>query len=175
MYKKSSFRLFWFVLLGSFIVSCGNIRQNRLEKSLSQTVCRYLTENMAVGTTIDSVSILNIDTLSDYSYLLFVEKPVAENYLEELHEQYASFPEEGTGEEMMFRQQVGDEITRVINWLDRKEDLLQNGQLDTANLKCYFVAVRVFLKRDNQQLDPEYYGFPITPDFEVLESQAIPY
>ncbi len=163
------------LLLVCVLAACGNNRQARLEKELCQTVSQYLTDNLPVGTTIDSVRILHIDSLSDYSYLLFVEKPVAENYLEGLHERYASYPEEGTTEEMLLRQQTGDEITRVINWMDRKEELLRGNSLDTANLKCFFVAVRVFMKQNNQVLEPEYYGFPITPDFEVLESEAISY
>ena len=165
----------WIMLLVCFLAACGNNRQAKLEKKLCQTVVQYLTDNLAVGTTVDSVRILHIDSLSDYSYLLFVEKPVAENYLEGLHERYASYPEEGTTEEMLLRQQTGDEITRVINWMDRKEELLRGNSLDTANLKCFFVAVRVFMKQNNQVLEPEYYGFPITPDYEVLESEAISY
>ena len=163
------------MLLAGGLMACGDRSRSRLEKRISDTITRYLIENMQVNTVIDSVQILHIDSLSDYGYLLFVEKPVAENYLEGLHERYASFPAEGTTDEMLLRQQTGDEITRVINWLDRKEELLRSNSLDTANLKCFFVAARVYLKQNNQVLEPEYFGFPITPDFEVLESEAIPY
>jgi hypothetical protein len=30
------------------------------------------------------------------------------------------------------------------------------------------------MKKGNQVMEPEYYGFPVTPDFRVLESEAIP-
>ena len=158
------------LLLGA--VSCRS-PQERLERRLSETISAYLSENLPAGVHVDSVSILNIDSLSDYHYLLFVEKPVAENYADQLNLQYNSFPEDGSTEELEQRQRIGDRITVVVNRLEALERRLADPRTDSTNLKCYFAAVRVCLKKGNQALEPEYYGFPVTPDFRVLESEMM--
>lgn len=153
-------------------VSCGSSRQ-RLEQKLSETVAQYMTENTGADVSVDSVRVLHIDSLSDYTYLLFVEKPIAENYLERLNEEYNAYPEEGSVLQMEQRQEVGHRISEVVGRLERLTDQLVGPSADSTNLKCFFVSARVYMKKGNQVLEPEYYGFPITPDFKVLESEVI--
>lgn len=163
--------LFFAWSTGILLLSCGS-RQEKLERRLENAIRGYLTENLEVGMSIDSVCILHIDSLSEYQYLLFVEKPIAENYAEQLNVRYNAFPEDGDVVEMEQRQEIGNQITEVVNKLERLENRLETA--DSTRLKCWFAASRVYMKKGNQVLEPEYYGFPITPDFQVLESEMIP-
>ena len=163
--------LFFAWSTGILLLSCGS-RQEKLERRLENAIRGYLTENLEVGMSIDSVCILHIDSLSDYQYLLFVEKPIAENYAEQLNTRYNRYSEDGDAVEMEQRQEIGNQITEMVNKLERLDNQLEIA--DSTRLKCWFVASRVYMKKGNQVLDPEYFGFPITPDFRILESEMIP-
>lgn len=165
-------RVLYCVLYICVLLSACGSRQEKLERRLENAIRGYLTENLEVGMSIDSVCILHIDSLSEYQYLLFVEKPIAENHADQLNVRYNSFPEDGDAVEMEQRQEIAGQITDVVNRLERLENRLETA--DSTTLKCWFVASRVYLKKGNQVLEPEYYGFPVTPDFRVLESEMIP-
>ena len=154
------------------IVSCRS-PQEKLEQRISETISAYMSENLPADVHVDSVRILHIDSLSDYHYPLFVEKPVAEDYADRLNLQYNAWPEDGSTEELEQRQRIGDRITVVVNRLEALDRQLADPRTDSTNLKCFFAAVRVYLKKGNQALEPEYYGFPVTPDFRVLESEMV--
>ncbi|MBQ5533628.1 MAG: hypothetical protein IIU04_08770 [Bacteroidales bacterium] len=156
------------------LMSCGNSRQERLENNLKEAISVYMSENLPADVSVDSIVVLHIDSLSDYSYLLFVEKPVAENYAEQLNLEYNSYPEDGDVKVLEQRQRVADKITGVVSRLEALDRELSDPRTDSTNLKCFFAAVRIYMKKGNQVLEPEYYGFPVTPDFRVLESEAIP-
>lgn len=166
-----------FKILCSFLLvcnfSCGG-RQSKLEHRLSETIESYLMENSEPGFQIDSLKILHIDSLSDYHYLLFVEKQVAENYLYQMNFRYNSFSEEGNTLEMEQKQLAADRINETINRIEMIDKRLTNPKTDSLNLKYFFTAVKVYAKKDDKILEPVYYGFPITTDFKVVESEAIP-
>ena len=174
MIGKTVFKYIVVLLSGMMLVACES-KEERLERQLSETIRQYLAENLPSEMQVDSLQFLHVDSLTEYQYLLYVERPIAENHLEELHEAYSTYPDDGDVSLLEKKQQIGDEITAIINRLDRFEDRLVNNLADTTRLKCYFVSVKVYMKQENQVLEPEYYGFPITPDFEVLETEAIPY
>lgn len=165
-------KVLFYAMSVCFLLSACESRQEKLERQLKEVIGGYMTENMQVGISIDSVCILHIDSLSEYQYLLFVEKPIAENYAEQLNARYNSYPEDGDAVEMEQRQEIGGQITEVVNKLEALENRMETA--DTAGLKCWFVASRIYMKKGNQVLEPAYYGFPITPDFRVLESEMIP-
>lgn len=154
------------------IVSCRSPRE-KLEQRLEASIVEYLNNNGAADVHIDSVRILHIDSLSDYHYLLFVEKPVAENYADQLNAEYNSYPEDGSVEDLEIRQEIASKITALINRMEALDRQLGDPSTDSTNLKCFFTTVRVYMKKGNQALEPEYYGFPVTPDFRVLESDMI--
>ena len=164
------------LLVAAFVcglMSCGKSRQARLENNLKEAISVYMSENLPADVSVDSIVVLHIDSLSDYGYLLFVEKPVAEDYADRLNLQYNAWPEDGSTEELEQRQRIGDRITVVVNRLEALDRQLADPRTDSTNLKCFFAAVRVYLKKGNQALEPEYYGFPVTPDFRVLESEMV--
>lgn len=163
----------WAVLSALLLTACES-PQEKLNHRLVSVISQYMEANTGADVRVDSVCILHIDSLSDYQYVLFVEKPVAENYAEQLNRQYVSYPEDGDVVGMQQRQRIGDRITAVINKLEAMDNQLAEGGLDSTNLKCFFVATRVYLSKGRQPMEPEYYGFPVTPDFQVLESDAIP-
>lgn len=165
-------RVLCFSLLVCVLLSACESRQVKLERKLKAVIQEYMSENVQAGVRVDSVCILHIDSLSDYQYLLFVEKPIAENYAEQLNTRYNRYSEDGDAVEMEQRQEIGNQITEMVNKLERIDNQLEIA--DSTRLKCWFVASRVYMKKGNQVLDPEYFGFPITPDFRILESEMIP-
>lgn len=162
------------MILVCSLSACGNSRQARLEKRLTEAISAYMSENLPADVSVDSIEVLHVDTLSDYGYLLFVEKPVAENYADQLNLQYNSWPEDGSVDELEQRQRIADKIIGVVSRLEAIDRDLSDPRTDSTNLKCFFAAVRIYMKKGNQVMEPEYYGFPVTPDFRVLESEAIP-
>lgn len=167
-------KLFAGAVLAALLLPACESSQKKLNRRLETAISRYMEANTGADVKVDSVCILHIDSLSDYHYVLFVEKPIAENYAEELNVRYNSYPEDGDVVALEQRQRIADRITLLINRMETMDRQLTEGTLDSTNLKCFFVATRIYLRKGDKPLEPEYYGFPVTPDFQVLESDAIP-
>ena len=158
------------ILLLSVVVSSCN-KEKQLERKLHKTIENYIAKDLKKGEQLDSIVILKIDSVSDFHFVKYIIKPVIDNRIEELS--FINFHlSDSTIEDLQIKQNNERKINELIDKITGYETQLNNNQLDSNNLKYYFVSVKVHTTVSQQALQ-EYYGFPITPDFQIYEIKDI--
>ena len=89
MFLNKRISFVYIVLFTSSILflSCRN-KEERLHKKIHDTIEDYVVKSLAPNTRIDSIKILQIDSLSEYQFIDYILRPVIENEIEEMSFQY---------------------------------------------------------------------------------------
>lgn len=154
-----------FILL---TISCEN-KEERMQKKIHKVIEKYILTDLNKGTKIDSIKILRIDSVSDYHFVAFIIKPIIDNRLDELNYQFNHLSDSGSIEELKLKQDTEYEINKLIDKSDFYTDKLTNETLDSTNIRYYFVSTLIYTTDSNNNTSRDYYGFPITTDFQVRE------
>jgi len=159
------------LFMASVLFSCRS-EEERFQKKINDAIKEYVAKSLAPNTRIDSIKILQIDSLSEYQFIDYILRPVIENEIEELSFQYNHLSENGSVDELILKQQTEQQINILVDKLlyyDKKQGVSAN---DSDKLSYYFVSTLIYTKTDTTS-SQEYYGFPITPDFQIREIKEL--
>lgn len=157
--------LICFVLIAS---SCQS-KEKRMQKKMQKIIEKYIAQDLNSATKLDSIQILRIDSVSDYHFIAFIIKPVLENKIEELNFQYNYLSDSGSIEELKLKQETEYQINQLIDKSNYYDNQIINNELDSTNIRYYFVSTLIYTTDSNKKHSQEYYGFPITTNFQVRE------
>lgn len=169
--KRISFVYIVLFTSSILLLSCRN-KEESLHKKIHDTIEDYVAKDLAPNTRIDSIKILRIDSLSEYQFIDYVLKPVIENEIEELSFQYNHLSENGSMDELILKQQTEQQINILVDKLLYYDKKLSLSTKDSGTLSYYFVSTLIYTKTDTTS-SQEYYGFPITPDFQIREIKEL--
>ncbi|MGI6319627.1 MAG: hypothetical protein ACOXZK_01365 [Bacteroidales bacterium] len=156
-------RIIFIALLFS-IFSCKP--KDRLHEQLSESINLYLKENLPIGSVVDSVVILNIDSLNEYTFLYFY-KDFVENSIEILNMEmnYANFH----GDEDLANEKL-EEIGKAISLSNSYDQKIANySDPKSAPFKMFFVVTKTYYRDENGKIHAEDIGYPISNGMKVVE------
>lgn len=169
--KNNTIRIVCLFLLSIALFSCNN-KTERLHKKIEKTITEYLSKDLNHEDRIDSIQILQIDSLSDYHFTKLIVDQVINNRIDELSFLCSYLTNTEDIEELELRKRYESEINMLIDRSMHYERQLRTTSLDSSNFKYFFVTTIVFTTKDHIS-NQEYYGFPITPDFEIREINEV--
>lgn len=153
------------LVLGAIIaVSCSSPTE-KLEKKMLKSITQYMDDNKAKADIIDSITIVDIDTLTPASYLYLYQQSL-QNKAELLGQQYAAATEEG---DLVAAESVNKENVKTLNKLDSCMKAVASPKVDKSSVWGYFVISKIYLKHPDNEVEVMDIGFPITADFKVKE------
>ena len=153
---------FGVVLIG--IVSCSSPKE-KLVKNLRSTIIKYMDANKGKSDKIDSIVILDIDTLTPASYMFLYQQSL-QNKVEALGQQQGQASESGNDE---LSESIAKESGKTLNKLDSCNKALENPSMDKSSVWGYFVITKIYVKHPDNEVEVMDIGFPITADFKVKE------
>lgn len=130
---------------------------------------KYIVKDLDAGTKLDSIQILRIDSVSDYHFIAFIIKPVLDNKIDELNFQYNHLSDSGSIEELKLKQETEYQINQLVDKSNYYDNQIATNELDSNNIRYYFVSTLIYTTDSNKKHTQEYYGFPITTNFQIRE------
>jgi hypothetical protein len=150
------------------LVSCQT-KEERLHKKFEAIIKDYVSKDLKKGEKIDSIKILDVDTLSDYHFIKDILEPLLNSRIDELSLTLERLPDSDNIENLQVRQKYEREINLLIDKLQYYQTQRVDAHLDTKNLKFYLVNVVITTSNSTKISKKDYYAFPITPDFHIRE------
>ncbi|NLJ82974.1 MAG: hypothetical protein GX330_07610 [Bacteroidales bacterium] len=169
--KRNIIRIAFLFSLLIMLFSCNN-KTERLHKKIEKTITEYLSKDLNHEDRIDSIQILQVDSLSDYHFTKLIIDQAINNRIDELSFLCSYLTNTEDIEELELRGKYESEINMLIDRSMHYEKQLRTTDLDSSNFKYFFVTTIVFTSKDNVS-NQEYYGFPITTDFEIREINEV--
>ncbi|MDD2622146.1 MAG: hypothetical protein WC142_03730 [Bacteroidales bacterium] len=154
-------------LASLLMLSCQN-KEKQLHNKLKQSIEDYISKDFSADTRLDSIVILSIDSLTEYHFENYILKPVIENRIEELSFQYNHLSDDKSFEELALKQKTENQINALVDKLLYIQNDQQNNKVDSIQFKYFFVNALIYTYKNNEPTQ-EYYGFPITTDFQIRE------
>lgn len=148
----------------TLLFSCTS-PEKRLEKKLFNTIKDYMAANTAKTDIIDSISIIDIDTLTPATYM-FLYNESLQNKIEDLNQQYAYAMDDGNDS---LADIIGKKNIATFNKIDSCEKALKSPSLDKSSVWGYFVITKVYIHHPDNEKEIIDIGFPITKEFIVKE------
>lgn len=161
---KISFPIFFSIFL--IFSACKNTPEVKIEEKIDSSIRVYLKENLPETYSIDSLQIVNIDSLTE-SEFLFMYKEFLTNTMDVLNAEMNAAQKAGDEQTMFDKIDMIGSANGVYNSiLNRLERLLK--QEDTT-FYMYFVHTKAYFTISNQQKQMQEIGFPIDTAFQVVE------
>jgi len=155
-----------FVVICS-VFGCGN-RSEKLNKKIEKVITSYMEENMD-GFTVDSVSIMGIDSLTDLDFAYF-QKIIYENRESEILANRMLYIYPDTDEEFDAQEKLQLQLKTIQNRINLCDNILLDDRTDTVSVNYLFVATKIFGKYKNGTIQIHEIGFPIdNKNFKVKE------
>ncbi len=157
----------FFVTLLLMTISCN--KEQQLQKNLKEAVKNYITE-IYPDQQIDSIKILNIDTLTDKSFAT-LNIVTLENKKNELENHYLYCSEASTTEEKIEQYELFETLDFINEKIETWYQIYDNPMTDSVKLRYYFVATRISFQKTQVTHNNEdiLVAFPISTDFKVQE------
>ncbi len=155
--------IYLFLLLG-ILASCSN-QEKKLEKKLLNTISNYMELNKGKQDVIDSIVVLDIDTLTPQSYLFLYQQSL-QTRADGLWTQIVKANEVG---DLAMTESLNKQNTKTLLKLDSCTKAYENPNADKSSVWGYFVITKVYLKHPDNSVEVVDIGFPITSDFKVYE------
>jgi hypothetical protein len=114
---------------------------------------------------IDSISILDIDTLTPATYLFLYQQSL-QNQANILGQQYAQATEEG---DVALADSLDKRNVKTLNKLDSCTKAIESPTVEKGTVWGYFVITKVYIKHPDNTPEVMDIGFPITKEFKVYE------
>jgi hypothetical protein len=150
------------ILLG--FVACSTPKE-KLEKKLKKSIAEYMDVNKGKEDKIDSISILDIDTLTPATYLFLYQQSL-QNQANILGQQYAQATEEG---DVALADSLDKRNVKTLNKLDSCTKAIESPTVEKGTVWGYFVITKVYIKHPDNTPEVMDIGFPITKEFKVYE------
>lgn len=150
-----SFYSFAIIIVLLFFTSCN---KNKEELTLDKKLQQVIFEHESKETSLDSVSIISIDSLTHYGYVKIILEQ-----LENMEYEYSLFGEYSddlSSAEQMEIEMTLQEIGGMIEYLQYKTE----ENTDNNDFFCYFVLAKLWNKQEENSI---YYL--ITPDFIIRD------
>ncbi len=162
---KNKFQYFIFIATLIFLLSCKR-EETIVREKLQKSIESYVQKNMPKGQTLDSISIQNIDSLTEFTYIMFYQQ-FLENSLEMLNMEMNFALTNGENQKASDKM---DQISMVWTKSDEYSAYIdrQKGD-DKTPFKMYFAVTKVYYKLPNNTQDIQDVGFPIDKNFNVVE------
>lgn len=157
----------FFVSLLLILIACN--KEQQLQKNLKSAVQTYI-QDIYPNCQVDSIKILNIDTLTDKSFAT-LNIVTLENKKNELENHYLYSSEATTAEERIDQYELFETLDFINDRIESWYQIYDNPTTDSVNLRYYFVATRISLHYTNATHNNEdiLVAFPISSDFKVQE------
>jgi len=162
---NKQFILVFFVFICS-VFGCKN-QQEKLKTALTKVIVSYTEKNM-LGFTVDSVSILGIDSLTDLDFAYF-QKVVYENRESEIRANKMLYIYPVTDEEFDEQEKLKLQLQTTQNHILSCDSILLDNRTDTVVVQYLFVAAKIFGKNKKGEIETHEIGFPIDKNFTVKE------
>lgn len=142
-------------------------RQETIDREkLVKTIDDYVKKNIPEQRTLDSISILKIDSLTDFTYIMFYQQ-FLENSIEMLNMEMNLALTMGDAEKAA---QKSEKISEVWSKSDLYSAYIEDHKGDDKTpFKMYFVITKVYYKLPDKTQEIQDMGFPIDKDFKVVE------
>ncbi len=150
------------ILLG--FAACSTPKE-KLEKKLLKSITEYMEVNKGKEDKIDSITILDIDTLTPATYLFLYQQSL-QNQANILGQQYAQATEEG---DVALADSLDKRNVKTLNKLDSCTKAIESPTVEKGIVWGYFVITKVYLKHPDNTTEAMDIGFPITKEFKVYE------
>lgn len=162
--KKILLNCFFVVIVFTFF-SCQR-EDEKVRENLKKSIENYVQKNLPKGQTLDSISIQNIDSLTEFTYIMFYQQ-FLENSLEMLNMEMNYALTNGENQKASDKM---DQISMVWTKSDEYSAYIdrQKGE-DKTPFKMFFVVTKVYYKLPNNTQDIQDIGFPIDQNFNVVE------
>ncbi len=158
--KKLIFSIFVVIA----IVSCSS-PEKKLEKKLMIPIKSYMEANKGKQDVIDSIVIMDIDTLTPATYLFLYQQSLL-NKADALGLQLRDFPEDDKSEEYQY---VVLQNIKTLNKIDSCNIALASPTLEKSVVWGHFVITKIYVKHPDNMPEVLDIGFPITIDNKVYE------
>ncbi|MDR1793148.1 MAG: hypothetical protein LBR36_06905 [Bacteroidales bacterium] len=112
---------------------------------------------------VDSIQIYHIDSLTELDFQ-FLHKQILINQLDMVYEDTNLY-----GTDTVLKEKLEHKAEILAQQINFCNDLLSSPQIDTVNLRCFFVASKIFGKDKTGQITNIEIGFPINTNFKVEE------
>lgn len=151
----------------TFIVlfSCTRPETIAREK-ISKSINDYMMKNLPENRTLDSISIVKIDSLTEFSYIMFYQE-FLENSIEMLNMEMNFALSSGD------RDKANEKMEQISRVWSRSDDYLnyieKNKGDDKTPFKMYFAITKVYFKLSDKTQEIQDMGFPIDKEFNVVE------
>jgi hypothetical protein len=155
-----------FIIISLVFCSCKNTPEIKIEKKIDSSIRVYLKENLPETYSIDSLLIVNIDSLTE-SEFLFMYKEFLTNTMDVLNSEMNAAHKVGDEQTMYDKIDMIGSANGVYNSiLNRLERLLKH---EDTTFYMYFVHTKAYFTISNQQKQMQEIGFPIDTAFQVVE------
>lgn len=162
--------IFYLTCIGYILIAVSCLsKEERIQIKMHEVIENYIVKDLKNGTKLDSIQILRIDSVSDYHFIACIIKPVIDNRMDELNYKYNHLSDSGSIEELRLKQDTEYEINKLIDKSNYYNNKLSTETLDSTNIRYYFVSTLIYTTDSNNIVSRDYYGFPITTDFQVRE------
>ena len=148
-----------------FVWGCKDENQKFKEKA-STTITSYVEKNMD-GFTIDSISILGIDSFTHLDYAYF-RKVILKNYESEILANHLLYTEPQTDQEYEIQEKLQSSLQKIQSQIEECNNIMINPTTDTLTVQYYFVATSIYGKQGDKQEHHDI-GFPMDKNFIIQE------
>ncbi len=146
------------------LASCSS-PEKRLEKKLMTTIKSYMDVNKGKQDVVDSIVILDIDTLTPATYLFLYQQSLL-NKAELLTQKLSKMEEDTDSDEF---KTLSFENAKTQIKIDSCTKVLENSTVENGIVWGYFVITKVYIKHPDNTPEILDIGFPITEDYKVYE------
>jgi hypothetical protein len=145
---------------------CEN-KDEKLKTKLTSVIASYM-EKSIDGFKVDSISIMGIDSLTDFDFAFF-QKIILKNQEEQLHRNRMLYIDPVTDEEFDKQEELQLQLQNIQHYINQCDSILLDERTDTTSLQYFFVATTVYGKNKEGKVEIQEIGFPVNKRFEVKE------
>ncbi|MDR1458938.1 MAG: hypothetical protein LBI60_01820 [Bacteroidales bacterium] len=159
---------FFFVVIVLIFIVCGCKNENeKLEMKLTVAITSYMEKNID-GFKVDSISILGIDSLTDFDFAYF-RKVILKNQEEQFYDNPLLYLDATTNEEFDEQERLQKQLQTVQYYIHQCDSILLDKQTDTVSLQYFFVATTIYGKDKQGKNQVHEIGFPVNKTFDIKE------
>jgi uncharacterized lipoprotein NlpE involved in copper resistance len=162
---KKQFILVSIVVIYS-VFGCEN-QSDKLNRKIAKIITSYMEENID-GLTIDSVSIMKIDSLTDLDFA-YLQKIIYENKESEICANKMLYIYPDSDEEFEIKEKLQLQLQTVRNCIMLCNNVLLDDKTDTVFVNYLFVDAKIFGKDKKENIQIYEIGFPIDKNLNVKE------
>lgn len=155
--------IYFFSLLG-ILASCST-PEEKLEKKIRSSITSYMDVNKGKQDVVDSIVILDIDTMTPHSYLFLYQQSL-QIKADDLWSQIVKATEEGNEANLPT---LNQQNAKTLIKLDSCTKAYESPSADKSTVWGYFVITKVYIKHPDNTVEVMDIGFPLTADFKVYE------